>query len=411
MIPQGMAQPTSTPTQLPPWLQKVGQVSNNVLDRLGGQLPPGLNPQEQSYAQQQQRMSMIRALLNSAQPRPVGTSSPIADLGNVVGAGQQAGQDAYTNAMKMRLMQAQMAKDQYREVPAGGTLLGPDNKPVYVAPAAETGINSRFRTPQVLESGRVGVIDGQTGRLKYADSGQDVPQTDPVSAHLQVITLPDGSMQIVDMRRGLGGASGQQPDLPVTPRSAPLVSPDTALTGAGNKARVTAQGGTEGTAAGTAVANLPQIQYTAQQALDTADKLINHPGRETATGVSGVLDPRNYMPGTDAKNFAVLLNQAKGQVFLDAYQALKGGGPITDIEGVKAEQAKARMDTAQSDDEFMSALYDYKAAIKRGLTLAQKKTQIGQSPTAQAAPDAAIQYLKQHPETADAFKAKFGYLP
>ena len=38
------------------------------------------------------------------------------------------------------------------------------------------------------------------------------------------------------------------------------------------------------------------------------DKALNHPGRETATGMSGTLDPRNYTPGTNARDFQVVLD-------------------------------------------------------------------------------------------------------
>lgn len=128
-----------------------------------------------------------------------------------------------------------------------------------------------------------------------------------------------------------------------------------------------------GQARGTAIANLPAIQTTTRAALETVEKMLEHPGMATATGLSGTLDPRNYIPGTEARNFGVLKNQAQGQVFLDAFQALKGGGTVTEVEGLKAEQAKARMDTAQSDQEFRAALNDYANALRRGLQLAEQR--------------------------------------
>jgi hypothetical protein len=134
-----------------------------------------------------------------------------------------------------------------------------------------------------------------------------------------------------------------------------------------------AEGTETGQARGTAIANLPSIQSTTRAALETVDKMLEHPGMGTATGLSGTLDPRNYVPGTSARDFQVLRNQAQGQVFLDAYQALKGGGVITEVEGLKAEQAKARMDTAQSDEEFRAALNDYANALRRGLQLAEQR--------------------------------------
>lgn len=104
----------------------------------------------------------------------------------------------------------------------------------------------------------------------------------------------------------------------------------------------------------------------AQDSLAVLDKAINHPGRETATGVSGSVDPRNYLPGTDAKNFRVVLDQIKGQAFMQAYQNLRGGGQITEVEGKKATDAIARLDTAQSDKEFLTALTDLRSVMQRG---------------------------------------------
>lgn len=93
------------------------------------------------------------------------------------------------------------------------------------------------------------------------------------------------------------------------------------------------------------------------------DMAIKHPGRETATGASGTIDPRNYLPGTDAKNFHVVLDQINGSAFMQAYQSLKGGGQITEVEGKKATDAIARMNTAQSDSEFLKALNEFKGIV------------------------------------------------
>lgn len=109
---------------------------------------------------------------------------------------------------------------------------------------------------------------------------------------------------------------------------------------------------------------------TAVQAADDSlrviDKALSHPGRSTATGLSGTIDPRNYLPGTNAKNFRVLADQLKGKAFLQAFESLKGGGAITEIEGQKATEAMARLNTAQSDDEYMVALRELRGVIAAG---------------------------------------------
>jgi hypothetical protein len=70
----------------------------------------------------------------------------------------------------------------------------------------------------------------------------------------------------------------------------------------------------------------------------------------------------------------VLLDQLKGQTFLEAFQSLKGGGAITQVEGTKAEQAIARLNTAQSDEAFEQALRELaevaQSAKRRALDLA-----------------------------------------
>lgn len=101
------------------------------------------------------------------------------------------------------------------------------------------------------------------------------------------------------------------------------------------------------------------------------DQAMKHPGRETATGLSGTLDPRNYLPGTNAKGFRALLDQIQGATFIQAYESLKGAGAITDIEGRKGSDAIARLSTAQSDDEFLGALRDFRQVVQNGLTRAK----------------------------------------
>lgn len=102
---------------------------------------------------------------------------------------------------------------------------------------------------------------------------------------------------------------------------------------------------------------------TADYLFNTLGKAIHHPGRETATGLSGTLDPRNYISGSEATDFQVLLDQIQGSAFLQAFESLKGGGQITEVEGKKAEQAIARLNRAQSDKEFKTALEEFQSIV------------------------------------------------
>lgn len=96
------------------------------------------------------------------------------------------------------------------------------------------------------------------------------------------------------------------------------------------------------------------------------DKALKHPGRATATGLSGTLDPRNFVPGTDATDFRSVLDQIGGSAFLQAFESLKGGGAITEVEGKRATDAIARLSRAQSDEEFETSLNDLRKVMTDG---------------------------------------------
>jgi hypothetical protein len=103
-----------------------------------------------------------------------------------------------------------------------------------------------------------------------------------------------------------------------------------------------------------------------QNQIAVIDKALMHPGRQTATGLSGSIDPRNYVPGTDATDFRAVLDQIGGSAFLQAFESLKGGGAITEVEGKKATDAIARLNRAQSDAEFETSLNDLRKVMVDG---------------------------------------------
>lgn len=128
----------------------------------------------------------------------------------------------------------------------------------------------------------------------------------------------------------------------------------------------------------TAQQELPQVDAEAKQVIGLVDKLINHPGFKTSVGVKGLtgavanINPQ-LAPGTDAADWMVLRDQIVGKQFMQAYQTLKGGGQITEVEGKKATEAIARMNTAQSEKSFIDAANEFKAVINAGLQRTKKK--------------------------------------
>jgi hypothetical protein len=98
-----------------------------------------------------------------------------------------------------------------------------------------------------------------------------------------------------------------------------------------------------------------------------------HKGFKSAVGLSSKIDPRNYLAGTDATDFNVRAEQLKGKQFLEAFESLKGGGQITEIEGKKATDAMARMNAASSEAEYVKAARDFQSTIRGAVNRAKLK--------------------------------------
>lgn len=133
----------------------------------------------------------------------------------------------------------------------------------------------------------------------------------------------------------------------------------------------------EGTAQGTAAAEVPAAQISADRVHGLVEGLRNHPGLPDAVGgMKGLVPP---VPGTEQGDFINALDQATNNAFMEARTALKGAGQITDYEGKKAESAIARMKRSTSRKEFMSALDDFDSAIESGMK--KLKARAGQKET------------------------------
>jgi hypothetical protein len=111
-----------------------------------------------------------------------------------------------------------------------------------------------------------------------------------------------------------------------------------------------------GKLAGQARVALPAAKTALDNARQTIAGLRAHPGLDAATGLSNWTDPRSWVAGTDAYDFLQKNQQATGQSFMVARDALKGAGQVTDFEGAKGEQAIANLNAAQSKKQYLEAL-------------------------------------------------------
>ena len=151
----------------------------------------------------------------------------------------------------------------------------------------------------------------------------------------------------------------------------------------GGLAAAKAGGKVAGTAQAQAVIDLPKVEQQTNTAVRLLDELVNHPGKKMAVGAASALGLKN-LPGSPAASFNNRLKQIEGQQFLAAFETLKGGGQITEIEGQKATQAIARMQASNSIAEFDAAVRDYKEVLQAAL--ARTKARAGGAAPAPAAP-------------------------
>jgi hypothetical protein len=142
-----------------------------------------------------------------------------------------------------------------------------------------------------------------------------------------------------------------------------------------------AQATARGKATGEAEANLPKAVAKAESALKLIEELRTDEGRWRTTGsINGIMPA---LPGTVGWDYVKKFDQAKGKAFLEAFEALKGGGQISNMEGEKAQAASSRLDRAMTKEAFDEALDDLKDVITKGLSSAyqgaKKEMPAGQS--------------------------------
>lgn len=161
------------------------------------------------------------------------------------------------------------------------------------------------------------------------------------------------------------------------------------------QAAAAATGKAEGEAAAQSRIDLPKIEAEAEYSLKLIDDMLKDPGLSGVVGVPSIQGLLR-LPGTKEAGFRARLDQLRGKQFLQAFETLKGGGQITQVEGEKAEKAIARMDAAQSEADFIAAATEFQDIIRTGRNRARAK--VGAAP---AAPAQAAKRYRYNPATGE----------
>lgn len=150
-----------------------------------------------------------------------------------------------------------------------------------------------------------------------------------------------------------------------------------------------------------AILDAPAAIARGQESLATIDKLIGspdgkvkeHPGFKSSFGFNTYFLTRR---GSDTANAESILGTIKGKAFLQAFESLKGGGAITQVEGEKATEAIAALGREQSPEAARESLKELRGIIQRGLERARAMGQQPGSP-APAAPKASDGWTEVQP--------------
>jgi hypothetical protein len=106
-----------------------------------------------------------------------------------------------------------------------------------------------------------------------------------------------------------------------------------------------------------------------------------HSGFQDYVGFSWKPGAR-FIDGSNAASFEARHNQITGQAFLQAFETLKGGGHITEIEGTKATQAITRMSKSQTEAEYIRAAREFQDILRKGAERARREAAaVGAAPT------------------------------
>lgn len=165
---------------------------------------------------------------------------------------------------------------------------------------------------------------------------------------VQQVLLPDGRAGLLKIYR-----NGQTET--TTMDGQPVISSSRDQQALFNQSAASASG----RAAGTQAEALPTIDANFKVINDTLASFDEPAVKAQASRALGLGGYLPEIPGVNT-DFIARAKQLQGQTFLQAYNTLKGGGQITEVEGEKATQSIARLNRSQTVSEFYNALAEAK---------------------------------------------------
>lgn len=174
----------------------------------------------------------------------------------------------------------------------------------------------------------------------------------------------------IDTLRGYGQAGAQKTGMEQTAKNVSDLNYKPAIAGASTF---------QSEAAKTDVESQEKAKNIISQAdsIDTTLKLLEtHPGLTDITGAKGggailsYVGKKEPIQGTNAAGAKALLDQVKGQQFLQAFEGLKGGGQISEKEGEAATKALSAINTTTSEKDLVKNIKTLREIMAKAKTRA-----------------------------------------
>jgi hypothetical protein len=267
----------------------------------------------------------------------------------------------------------QQAQSEQAAAQASNTALSSDQLAILLAREKQAGDialemqkgRPSFRPATPEEAARnlavAGQIDDRTGRF--------YPTNLPTG--MSITSTPEGGLQ-VNQGPGIGGSGTN------VKNGLQLITNDAGVTEAvvipGTPAAVDTQAQRGLLTTGIAMG---------EDMLKTIESVVGRPAVEG--GAAGIA-PNKYLPSIlgvvqgripslnpfndNAADLLAKVEQIGGRAFLEAFAALKGGGAISEGEGLKATQALARTQRTQSPPAFSESLNEFADIVRRGIVKA-----------------------------------------
>jgi len=316
-----------------------------------------------------QEQGDIQKFMELSQGKPARTIQPLTpndDEGNPMPAAQVDAQSPDMNAAYAALLSSQ--SPQLRQMGMQGTL----QMPQIQAQKEERDLARKQRMEEI----QMRLSDARTAAADRAQLQRELAQMQ-IEARKELATIAKSTanqqpyFQPVQTAQGVMAFNARTGRMePVQVGGAPVVGAQFDPNLQGTLAGAKESGKMMGEAQTQAKIDLPKVVAQGEETVKLVDDLLAAPGFKQAVGTSRVLGIQN-IPGTAAKDFDIRLDQLKGKQFLQAFESLKGGGQITEVEGRKATDAISRMNAAASETEFTKAAREFQDIIRQGVERAK----------------------------------------